>query len=861
MKTVLMVAEKPSLAQSIARILSRGSMSSRKGLNGTCSVYEYPGTFAGQPVRFKMTSVCGHVMTLDFLGKYNKWDKVDPAELFSQAPTEKKEANPKLNMVKFLQVEGRGCDCIVLWLDCDKEGENICFEVLDAVLPVMNQAHGGEQTVFRARFSSITDTDICAAMARLGEPDHNEALSVDARQELDLRIGCAFTRFQTKYFQGKYGNLDSSLISFGPCQTPTLGFCVERHDKIQSFKPETYWVLQAKVDVDKDRPLLLDWDRVRVFDREIAQMFLNMTKLEQEAQVEATSRKEKAKQRPLALNTVEMLRVASSALGMGPQHAMQTAERLYTQGYISYPRTETTHYPESFDLKGPLRQQANHPYWADTVKRLLAAGINRPRKGHDAGDHPPITPMKAATEAELGGEAWRLYEYITRHFIATVSHDCKYLQSSVSFRIGPERFTCTGKTVISPGFTEIMPWQSVPLEESLPTCQKGDTLAVAEVKLLEKQTSPPDYLTEAELITLMEKHGIGTDASIPVHINNICQRNYVVVESGRRLKPTNLGIVLVHGYYKIDAELVLPTIRSAVEKQLSLIAQGRADFRQVLGHTLDVFKRKFHYFVDSIAGMDELMEVSFSPLAATGKPLSRCGKCHRFMKYIQAKPSRLHCSHCDETHTLPQNGTIKLYKELRCPLDDFELVLWSSGSRGKSYPLCPYCSNHPPFRDMKKGTGCNECTHPSCQHSLSMLGIGQCVECESGVLVLDPTSGPKWRVACNRCSVVAHCFENAHRVRVSAETCASCEAALLDVDFNKAKSPLPGDGTQHTGCVFCDPVFQELVELKHAASCHPMHRGPGRRQGRGRGRGRRPAGKAGPRRPKDKMSALAAYFV
>ncbi|KAG3278757.1 DNA topoisomerase 3-beta-1 isoform X4 [Ictidomys tridecemlineatus] len=799
MKTVLMVAEKPSLAQSIAKILSRGNMSSHKGLNGACSVHEYTGTFAGQPVRFKMTSVCGHVMTLDFLGKYNKWDKVDPAELFSQAPTEKKEANPKLNMVKFLQVEGRGCDYIVLWLDCDKEGENICFEVLDAVLPVMNKAHSNEKTVFRARFSSITDTDICNAMARLGEPDHNEALSVDARQELDLRIGCAFTRFQTKYFQGKYGDLDSSLISFGPCQTPTLGFCVERHDKIQSFKPETYWVLQAKVNTDKDKSLLLDWDRVRVFDREIAQMFLNMTKLEKEAQVETTSKKEKAKQRPLALNTVEMLRVASSALGMGPQHAMQTAERLYTQGYISYPRTETTHYPENFDLKGSLRQQANHPYWADTVKRLLSEGINRPRKGHDAGDHPPITPMRSATEAELGGDAWRLYEYITRHFIATVSHDCKYLQSTISFRIGPELFTCSGKTVISPGFTEIMPWQSVPLEESLPTCQRGDTFAVGEVKMLEKQTSPPDYLTEAELITLMEKHGIGTDASIPVHINNICQRNYVTVESGRRLKPTNLGIVLVHGYYKI---------------------------------------------------------------AATGKPLSRCGKCHRFMKYIQAKPSRLHCSHCDETYTLPQNGTIKLYKELRCPLDDFELVLWSSGSRGKSYPLCPYCYNHPPFRDMKKGMGCNECTHPTCQHSLSMLGIGQCVECESGVLVLDPTSGPKWKVACNKCNVVAHCFENAHRVRVSSDTCNTCEAALLDVDFNKAKSPLPGDETQHTGCVFCDPIFQELVELKHAASCHPMHRGgPGRRQGRGRGRGRRPPGKPNPKRPKDKMSALAAYFV
>lgn len=67
-------------------------------------------------------------------------------------------------------------------------------QVLDAILPVMNNAHSGEKTVFRARFSSITDTDICNAMTRLSEPDHNEALSVDARQELDLRIGCAFTR-------------------------------------------------------------------------------------------------------------------------------------------------------------------------------------------------------------------------------------------------------------------------------------------------------------------------------------------------------------------------------------------------------------------------------------------------------------------------------------------------------------------------------------------------------------------------------------------------------------------------------------------------------------------------------------------
>jgi len=77
-----------------------------------------------------------------------------------------------------------------------------------------------------------------------------------------------------------------------------------------------------------------------------------------------------------------------------------------------------------------------------------------------------------------------------------------------------------------------------------------------QLKLVEKQTSPPDYLSEAELISLMEKHGIGTDASISVHINNICERNYVTVSGSRRLKPTTLGVVLVHGYQKVGGSVV-----------------------------------------------------------------------------------------------------------------------------------------------------------------------------------------------------------------------------------------------------------------------------------------------------------------
>lgn len=83
MKTVLMVAEKPSLAQSLAKILARGNIRQRKGLSSACAVYEYEDYFLNQPARFKFTSVCGHVMSLDFTPKYNNWDKVDPVSLFS----------------------------------------------------------------------------------------------------------------------------------------------------------------------------------------------------------------------------------------------------------------------------------------------------------------------------------------------------------------------------------------------------------------------------------------------------------------------------------------------------------------------------------------------------------------------------------------------------------------------------------------------------------------------------------------------------------------------------------------------------------------------------------------------------------
>ncbi len=115
------------------------------------------------------------------------------------------------HVATFLQSFSSGSGVIMDYLQ-NWAFETVLNAVMESAVPVMRKGSG--QQVFRAKFSAISEKDILTAMNSLGEPNKNEALAVDARQEIDLKVGVAFTRFQTRYFQGKYGNLDSSVISY-----------------------------------------------------------------------------------------------------------------------------------------------------------------------------------------------------------------------------------------------------------------------------------------------------------------------------------------------------------------------------------------------------------------------------------------------------------------------------------------------------------------------------------------------------------------------------------------------------------------------------------------------------------------------
>ena len=319
MLTVLMVAEKPSISLALTQALATTPSTKRKGVSPSSPVYEYDGWFQGRPAHFKVTSTVGHMWSLDFPKEFNDGNKVTPLELFG-APTLHFE-DPRPRMSEHLAHEALCADALVLWLDCDREGENICFEVLTTCRPHLEPGElgGYEGNVFRAHFSSLAADDLRAAMARLGVPNLCEARSVDARQLIDLKLGVAFSRFQTSYFRRHFPQLGKLSVTYGPCQLPTLWFCVHRHDQIATFVPQPFWTVRASLQLATGGggTLALDCDACRgvLWKEAEAEAVVAATTewmlsgggmAEADAEVEHSHTP-----KPLPLNTIELLRLAS----------------------------------------------------------------------------------------------------------------------------------------------------------------------------------------------------------------------------------------------------------------------------------------------------------------------------------------------------------------------------------------------------------------------------------------------------------------------------------------------------------------------------------------------------------------------
>ncbi|KAI8028818.1 DNA topoisomerase 3-alpha [Camellia lanceoleosa] len=648
---VLNVAEKPSVAKAVAGILSKssqGGMRVRDGRSRFNRIFEFAYTIHGQQCHMLFTSVTGHLMELDFEDRYRKWHSCDPLLLY-QAPVRKFVPEDKLDIKRTLEEEARKCQWLVLWLDCDREGENIAFEVVEVCTEANRHLN-----VWRARFSALIERDIRESVQALVRPNQLFADAVDVRQEIDLRIGASFTRFQTMLLRDAF-NLDFAtddrnvILSYGPCQFPTLGFIVERYWEIQAHESEEFWTINCTHNSDEGTATF-NWMRGHMFDYTCAVIIYEMCVQEPTATVTKVRQQEKLKYPPHPLNTIELEKRASRYFRMSSEQTMKVAEDLYQTGFISYPRTETDSFSERTDLRAIVQEQEGHPVWGSYAQRLLDPGEglwrNPGNGGHDDKAHPPIHPTKfSGGQSGWSQDHHRLYELVVRHFLACVSKPAVGAETTVEIDIAGEMFSASGRVILEKNYLDVYRFESWG-GSMIPTYTFGQQFIPTTLTLDSGVTRPPSLLSEADLLNCMDKAGIGTDATMHDHIKKLLDRFYATKDSNTRFSPTNLGEALVMGYDDMGYELWKPYLRAMMENDMKAVSIGTKRKAEVLSTCLEQMKACFLDARLNKVKLFEAMGIFFERTSrsgadeqhAVGDVVRRCGVCQESDMVLKRKP-------------------------------------------------------------------------------------------------------------------------------------------------------------------------------------------------------------------------------
>ncbi|KAG0715938.1 DNA topoisomerase 3-alpha [Chionoecetes opilio] len=290
--------------------------------------------------------------------------------------------------------------------------------------------------IFRAKFSEITFQSIQRALQTLGHPDERQNSAVEVRSELDLRIGAAFTRFQTLRLKKIFPEtLADTILSYGSCQFPTLGFVIERFKAIENFVSEQFWKLKV-THIRDDIETEFTCNGSGCSTKEACEALFDVCQQNPEAAITKVTTKPKSKWRPQPLDTVELEKLGSRKLRMNVKEVMKVAEKLYTNGFISYPRTRDKHISlPSLNLRPWWRCRHQTQTGAD-LRPLCLSGDPTLVRARNTDKAIPIHPPSFTNS--LAGAEKAVYELVVRHFLACLSDDARGSETVVDMAMAGE---------------------------------------------------------------------------------------------------------------------------------------------------------------------------------------------------------------------------------------------------------------------------------------------------------------------------------------------------------------------------------------------------------------------------------------
>lgn len=584
----LIITEKNNSAQKIAEILSGGSATEKKSF--TVPVFRWEDGDGETAV----VGTGGHFVGREFpqTKEYKQW-KLDLIPGLIDAPLETGPIDGKKNVIRAVQKEAKAADSLVIGTDFDREGELIGLEALEVCLDVNPDL---EPTLKRARYSALTKEEIEGAFNNLDELSYPLANAAGARQDIDLIWGAAFTRAVSLVAKA-YG---ANFLSVGRVQSPTLGLIVERELERRAHVAKPFWELFAKFEHPSGKAFEAHHVTDKFWDKAEADSAFAGTASPGTVK-SVTSRKSSSKP-PTPYNTNSFQVDASSRLGITPKRAMDLAQDLYDDGFISYPRTDNTIYPDSLPLEKTIRSLVKIKDFAAAAPILENPLTPTRGKKFDAA-HPPIYPTHALYPSALDGPKARVYELIVRRFLATFGQPMVTESTRADIEAGSETYFVRGKVVVDPGYAGIYTYARS-ADEEIPALEEGQQLAIdGQPWLVDKETQPPARLSEAKLVQLMDEQGLGTKATRPDIIQKLYNRRYV---RNHPPEPTATGIAMYEAFKEYVPDMATSEMTASLEAEMDEIAEEKMTKEQVVE---DSRKLVLKTFQDLLKGEEALSKM------------------------------------------------------------------------------------------------------------------------------------------------------------------------------------------------------------------------------------------------------------
>ncbi len=688
MTRTLVVAEKFNTALRIAVVLSDSRMK-RARIGGT-TVFR----FDRPDGEYAVVGLRGHIVELDYPKELAEWTLEGLPLLLSTPPLKRVT---ETGIVATLQDIVRQFDRVILATDFDREGELIgleCLELLQKVHPTIE--------VRRARYSALTREEIERSFAQLADLDHALAEAAEARQEIDLVWGALLTR----YLSLTANQRGRGFLSVGRVQTPTLALLVERDQAIKEFQPSPYWKIAA-TGREGEETFRLEHAHGIFPDRAEADRVFARVKGATDGRVvdyheEATSRRP-----PIPFSTTLFVAEATR-LGVGAAQAMRVAEDLYTQGLISYPRTDNTVYPRGLGLK-TLAEKFRESVFSEAADYVLSQPTFRATRGRvETTDHPPIYPTGVVDPKKLKPDHARLYELVVRRFLATLAPDSTGLARSATVDVRGETFTGKGQLLKEPGWYRVYPY-SHPEEVPFPVLRPGSTVRIETVELLEETTKPPRRFTQGSIIQEMERLGLGTKSTRHDVLQKLFDRHYV---TQRLLEPTSTGIAVTEALRAHAPVITRPEMTHRLEEDMGLVAESKKPKQEVLDESREMLREAYELLARNAEGVRKTLRGALDQQHFVG-PCARCGGALSMQR--SPKGSRwVQCVNnpatCTASYALPLAGFIEPAPEFLCGTCKVPRVkIIFRGQRPDLYCINPECPEH--HRAFRFGT-CPACGSP-----------------------------------------------------------------------------------------------------------------------------------------------------